>query len=190
MSRIGEWEVRGMTEDQIRLLGELYSTRRELAGAQATLNELKERVLASPTQQNIENRDDYQRVTVDPIKQRISDTTTRLVSTAVDREKISSLMPDITGALRGQVVGIIFGALTSGGGQSLGDRLSLEGLKTAVESNLQSALPMVATLATQAINLPIMLEVIDSESMPSSRVHDMLDKFLKDGVPPAGGFGF
>lgn len=181
MSRIDDWAVRSMSEDQIRLLGELYSTRRELAGVQATLNELKERVLASPTPQNIENRDDYIRISVDPVKMRIADTTQRLMATAIDREKMSSIMPDITSALRGQITGIIFGVLTSGSGQSWGERLSLDGLRSTLSGNLQSVLPMVVTLLTQAVSLPIMLELVDNESMPSSQIHDMLDKFLKEG---------
>lgn len=175
-----DFDLMTLSEEQRAALIELQDARIDLNEVQAALFRRKKEAFHNASGSAIQECMDYEKLTVDPIKERIKEIHTRLITAAVDKERLNSFATELSGFARMQVMGIMMGAVT--GAVDRKNLMSASGIQSVLTDSLKSAAPMIATFVSQSVNLPLLLEISESETVPKAFVLEQLEKLLSGSL--------
>lgn len=175
-----DFDLMTLSEEQRALLIKLQDLRIDLNEAQTPLFRRKKEAYHNASGTAIQECLDYEKLTVDPIKEQIKEVQAQLVTAAVDKERLSSFATELSGFARMQLMGILMGAAT--GAVDRKSLMSPDGIQSVLLNSLKSAAPMIATFVSQSVNLPLLLELSESETVPKAFVLEHLEKLLSGSL--------
>lgn len=193
-----------LSEDQRNLLSELYDNSEKLANAQIEYMRLKKVNLQNPTPQSEEACKEHASMFIEKLVMDRQDVIQRLLVTAVDQEKLNRIPQEIQPLLKermmpklgalllakgGTLIGALAAALVSQDTKAvqstIGDTINfdLDTIRSFFNENLRDISPMIVALFMDAVNIQIVLEVLDAMGAPSDKTKELIDKYVNKGVP-------
>jgi hypothetical protein len=186
MFGVGDWEAVSLTDDQKVLLKEFVDCQRKFGNAMVRLADLNDVLIATPNAQNQQEVKDHLSMFMVPVQAELSDVVSRIVATAVDREKLSGIGQEFVSALKQRLMAKVFATLMTGGIASLQSgnfSLDIDAIRKFGEDNLREVAPMFLALALNAVDAPILFKVLETTGMPVDKIAEQLDNILNEGVP-------